>query len=255
MEIYEHIRHAREKRIECALCVIVNTHGSTPRSAGSKMLVFKDGQIIGSIGGGALEKKVIDQAISSLRSGKPALHRHDLLHQHNMCCGGSVDIYIEPLMNKQRLYIFGAGHTGQALARHARHLEFDVFIIDDRKEYLDQIRFEGVSKLNLAHTEALQVLPFDESTFSAIMTYSHPIDREILSFCLKKPGAYIGMIGSDRKVEMTKKMFAQAGVATLEELERVDMPMGVDIAAETPDEIAISILARLIRVRRTVAAA
>ena len=230
--------------------MIVNTKGSTPREKGAKMLVYPNGDIFGSIGGGELEKAVIADAVKSLKTGKAELFRHDLLHQHNMCCGGSVDIFIEPVMEKNKLYIFGAGHTGNALARHALSLDFEVVIIDDRKEYLDQIQLEGANKLNLHYDQALPLLPMDEHTYICIMTYSHPYDRDILSFCIKKSVAYLGMIGSRRKVEMTKKMFVDAGVGSKTELEKVDMPMGIDIAAETPDEIAISILAKMISVRR-----
>ena len=230
--------------------MIVNTKGSTPREKGAKMLVYPNGDIFGSIGGGELEKAVIADAVKSLKTGKAELFRHDLLHQHNMCCGGSVDIFIEPVMEKNKLDIFGAGHTGNALARHALSLDFEVVIIDDRKEYLDQIQLEGANKLNLHYDQALPLLPMDEHTYICIMTYSHPYDRDILSFCIKKSVAYLGMIGSRRKVEMTKKMFVDAGVGSKTELEKVDMPMGIDIAAETPDEIAISILAKMISVRR-----
>jgi len=216
------------------------------------MLVYPNADIYGSIGGGELEKSVISNALKALKSGKSELYKHDLLHQHNMCCGGSVEIFIEPIMEKNKLYIFGAGHTGHALARHALSLDFEVVVIDDRKEYLDQISVEGINKLHLHYEQALPLLPMDEQTYICIMTYSHPYDRDILSYCLKRPVAYLGMIGSRRKVEMTKKMFVDAGVGSESELEKVDMPMGIDIDAETPDEIAVSILAKIISVRRKV---
>ncbi len=237
---------------QAALCIIVQSRGSTPRTVGAKMLVRANGSIHGSVGGGALEKAVISQALRVIHSRKPQTFRHDLLHQHNMCCGGSVDVYIEPIMNKQRLYIFGAGHTGHALARHAASLDFEIVLIDDRKEFLDAISLTEVSKLHLDYKLALPLLPFDEHTFVAIMTYSHPYDRDILAYCVRKPFAYLGMIGSERKVELTKKMFIDANIASDDLLASVDMPMGDPIGAETPDEIAISILSRMIAVRRTV---
>jgi xanthine dehydrogenase accessory factor len=252
MDLSSLIDEWKRKGGNAALCTIVRTHGSTPRSVGARMLVFPDSSIRGSIGGGELEKSVINEALRVIRDHRPLHRRHDLLHEHNMCCGGSIDIYMEPLMEKERLYVFGAGHTGQALAAHARLLDFEVFVIDDRKEYIDMIRTEGVDKLNLHHNEALPVLPFNDRTYIAIMTYSHPHDREILAYCLRKPFAYLGMIGSERKVEMTRKLLSEGLSATAEELARVDMPMGEDIGAETPDEIAISILARLVRVRRKI---
>lgn len=247
--IFDTLSAAGKDRNNVALCIIVQTRGSTPRSTGAKMLVFPDGSIEGTIGGGELEKSVIEQALKVLKNGKSSLFRHDLLHQHNMCCGGSVDVYIEPVMKKKRLYIFGAGHTGHALARLAVHLDFEIFVIDDRKEYLDQIQVEGVNKMHLHYAQALTVLPFDEQTFITIMTYSHPHDRDILAYCLGQKYAYLGMIGSERKVEMTKKMFEEGKVASREVLNSVDMPMGLSIGAETPEEIAVSILARLIEVK------
>ncbi len=243
---------AQLKNIQVAVCTVVNTKGSTPRQQGAKMLVYSNGDIFGSIGGGDLEKNVISNALKTIRQGRPELFKHDLLHQHNMCCGGSVEIFIEPVMQKNKLYIFGAGHTGHAMARHALSLDFEVVVVDDRKEYLDQISLEGINKLHLHYSDALPLLPMDEQTYICIMTYSHPFDREILAFCIRKPFAYLGMIGSRRKVEMTRKMFLEGGLATEEDLNKVDMPMGIDIAAETPDEIAVSILAKMIAVRRKV---
>jgi xanthine dehydrogenase accessory factor len=251
-DIYQKIAGSQRKGLEVALCIITNTKGSTPRQAGAKMLVYADGKIYGTIGGGDLEKNVTKNALAVLESKTAATFKHDLLHEHNMCCGGSVEVYIEPVLKKNKLYIFGAGHTGHALAKSAVNLNFEVVVIDDRKEYIDEIKEEGINKLNLHYEQALPLLPFDESTFITIMTYSHPYDRDILAYCLNKPFAYLGMIGSRRKVEMTKKMFAQAGIGTLEELEKIDMPMGLDIGAETPEEIAISILAKLVAVRKRI---
>lgn len=234
---------------KAALCIVVATHGSAPRRPGAKMIVFEDGRILGTIGGGRLEEAVIRQALEAIKTGKPVLNSHELLQQHGMCCGGSVDIYIEPIMPVNRLYIFGAGHIGRALAFYATPLDFDITVIDDRKNYLDQLGVDGVNTLHVDPKEALPALPFDEHTFIVIVTYDHQLDRDILSYCIKKPFAYCGMIGSLRKVKMTEKIFLEGKIATKAELKKVDMPMGVDIAAESAEEIAISILARLIQVK------
>ncbi len=248
-DIFETLIQARKRDQEVALCIVVSTKGSTPRNAGAKMIVFDDGKICGTIGGGNLEKKVIANAIEVLSTKSPAVFKHELLQQHNMCCGGTMEIYIEPMMKKNKLYIFGAGHTGYALAKYALDFDFEVVVIDDRRECLDEIKTEGILKLNNDYRQALKVLPFDGNTFICIMTYSHPFDRDILSFCLKKPHAYLGMIGSQRKVEMTKKMFTDGMIASPAALEAVDMPMGIAIGAECPEEIAISILAKMIAVK------
>ena len=247
MNLYKEIEKVIKNGLDAVLCSIIYTKGSTPRKVGAKMLVFAGGTIKGTIGGGNLEKEVIKNALIQLKKNEPKLFKHDLLHQHNMCCGGTVEIFIEPIEKMKRLYIFGAGHTGQALAKYALAMDFEIFVIDDRKEYIDQLKeVPEVNKLHLNYKKVLPTLPFDKNTFVVILTYEHEIDRDILSYCIKKPHAYIGMIGSQRKIEMTKKMFLDANIATIEQLDKVNMPIGATILAETPEEIAISILAEII---------
>lgn len=251
MRIFELAEQAREQGRGAALCIIVRTVGSTPRGTGAKMLVYADGCIAGTIGGGHLEKDVIADALKAIASGLPETHRHDLLHRHGMCCGGAIEIYIEPIRSMQRLYIFGAGHTGRALAALAVPLGFDTYVIDSRQELLGTITTEGVQRIGLPPAEVLPSLPFDMYTYVTIMTHDHATDREILAHCIKRPTAYVGMIGSKRKVEVTRKMFEAGGVAERGEIDRVDMPMGMAIGADGPGEIAISIMAKLIQIRNT----
>jgi xanthine dehydrogenase accessory factor len=245
----EHILDLEKKRIEFALCTIVNTKGSAPRENGAKMIVLADGKISGTIGGGELEKQVIHDAIKTITEGSPRMFRYDLLHQLNMCCGGTVEVFIEPHLLKERLYIFGAGHVGQSLAHYAGRLNFETYLIDPRKEMFDNAPVENVSAMTLPYLQAADALPYDKSTYICIMTYSHPMDRDLLAYCLKKPHAYLGMIGSRRKTEITRKTFIQSGIAITEELDAVDMPMGIEIGAEGPEEIAVSIVAELVRRR------
>lgn len=252
INIYDKITELRKSKLDFSLCTIVSTKGSTPRKVGAKMLVLEDGRIFGTVGGGAFEKFVIKNAIEQIKIHEPKLFRHDLLHQHGMCCGGTIDVYIEPTVKKNTLYIFGAGHTGHALAKYAVNFNFQTVLIDDRKEYLADIDVPDLNKMHLPFGEALKLLPFDEHTYICIMTYGHSLDRNILSFCLKKPFAYLGMIGSHRKVEMTKKIFSAGLNISDEDLQRIDMPMGIDIDAEGPEEIALSILSKLIAVKNKV---
>lgn len=249
--IYELAAELEKGNRKGAVCTVVKTHGSTPRKQGAKMIVLENGSIAGTIGGGDLEKNVIELAKSVIINKIPLLSRHDLLSQHGMCCGGSVEIYIEPIMAKNKLYIFGAGHTGHALARHALDLDFDIYLIDDRQAYMDAISLDEVSKMCINYSMALEALTFDENTYIAILTYSHQIDKEILAFCLQKPHAYLGMIGSQRKVKTTQKQFMESKIADEHMLSGIDMPMGIDINAESPEEIAISIIARLIKTKNT----
>ena len=250
--IFEKITEIQKSSEEAVVCTIVNTKGSTPRKVGAKMIVYADGKIFGTIGGGDLEQKVIENAVELIETKQPKLFRHDLLHQHGMCCGGTVEIYIEPIMKKNKLYIFGAGHTGQSLAKLAKDFDFETVLIDDRKEYMDDCKSKEINKMNLPFGEALKLLPFDEQTYICIMTYSHPVDRDILAFCVKKHFAYLGMIGSRRKVEVTKKMFSEGLYISEEELDKIDMPMGIDIGAEGPEEIALSILGKLIATKNKI---
>jgi xanthine dehydrogenase accessory factor len=247
MKWISEIEKATRSDLRSALCTIVSVRGSAPRSAGARMIVYEDGSIRGTIGGGNLEKKVMEQAFQQIRKESPALFRHDLLYQLGMCCGGTVEVFIEPIERIKRLYIFGAGHTGIALANLAAGYDFETFVMDDRDEYIRNIEIEGVDKLCGHHAQLLPSLPFNERTYIMIMTYDHAFDRDILGYCIRQPHAYLGMIGSKRKVTVTRKMFLAAGIAAVEELDRVDMPAGVNIGAQTPEEIALSIMAKLIQ--------
>lgn len=251
MNFSDHLYHLSKSNNKFAVCTVVETSGSTPAKTNAKMIVLENGSIWGTIGGGKLEKKTITDALKCINKNKSQLFKHDLLHQHSMCCGGSVTIFIESYMPANKLYIFGAGHTGAALAELAVKTNFNVFIIDDRKEYLDEITTEGVYKMNLHHHEALNALTFDEYTYIAILTYDHSYDREILAACISKKYNYLGMIGSRRKTELTKKMLTENNAVISEKIDRVDMPMGININAVTPSEIAISIMAQMITIKNT----
>ncbi len=250
--MYQEIEKARREHKEFALCIVTGTHGSTPRDTGAKMMVFADKTIIGTIGGGRIEKQICEDALTVMKTGVSRMIHYDLLKDLQMCCGGSMDFYIEPVMNQNKLYIFGGGHTGKALAERAAAFDFEVTVIDDRADYLQEILSEGITKLHGTFPEVLHSLPFDVRTYICIMTYSHPLDRKILAFCIKQPHAYLGMIGSRRKVEVTKRLFEEEGIRSAEEMDTIDMPMGLDIGADNPDEISISILAKLIAVKNQV---
>lgn len=213
------------------------------------MIVTAQGKLFGTIGGGNLEKQVIENALQVLSKNESQLFQHDLLHQHGMCCGGTVNVFIDCMMPPERLYIFGAGHVGRALANYATSVSFDVYVIDSRASELNLIQNAAINKLPLSYDKVLSGLPFDDRTYIAIMTYDHQMDREILAYCMKKPFGYLGMIGSKRKIEVTRKLFLTGQICNAEELSNVDMPMGYNTGASGPEEIAISILAKIIEVR------
>ncbi len=254
MDVNSKIGELYAKGAVMAVCIVVDTRGSTPRKQGAKMIVLPDGRYFGTIGGGNLELQVIKDAMACIGKKECKLFRHDLLHQHGMCCGGSVDIFIEYMGKRNKLFIFGAGHTGQALAAFALHLDFDVFLIDDRPGQFVNVNNEAIHQMPVNAVVAANSIPFDESSYIAVMTYDHAMDREIVAACLNKKFAYLGMIGSKRKTELTKKLFEKDGIVSAEMAGKIDMPIGLDILAETPAEIAVSILSKIIMVKNSVKA-
>jgi xanthine dehydrogenase accessory factor len=249
MNLWDEINTARKEGRKATVCTVVKTTGSTPRKVGAKMLVFEDGAISGSIGGGMLEKKCIDQALKQLVLGEPITCEYNLVKDLKMCCGGRVAIYFEPMLKNNILYIFGAGHTGQALAELAINQDFDICVFDDRPEYLEQVKMEGVETKLIDFSQDLSAIATNPNTYIVIMTYDHPTDRAILSVFAQKESAYLGMIGSQRKIIVTKKMLKNEQLASLGEIKKIDMPIGIPINAETPSEIAISVMAKLIEVK------
>ncbi|MCC6721975.1 MAG: xanthine dehydrogenase accessory protein XdhC [Bacteroidia bacterium] len=239
----------KRENLAAALCTVVSTKGSTPRKAGAKMLVLQNEKIYGTIGGGNLEKQVIEAALVTIENKNSKLYKFELLQQLGMCCGGTVEIFIEPIMEKNKLYIFGAGHVGTALALFAQNTGFEVTVIDDRSDYIHALKNEKINKIYSQFENAIENLSFDKQTYIVVVTYSHPSDRAILSLCINKPNAYLGMIGSRRKTEVTRKKFLESKIATIQQLNNIDMPIGLDINPETPAEIAVSILAKLIEVK------
>ena len=250
--IFKHISDIQNSNEKWALCTVVGSKGSSPRKSGAKMMVRYDGYIKFTIGGGHLEQKVIENAIEVIKLGKPSLFEHKLIFDHGMCCGGTVEIFIEPIMNTKKLYIFGAGHTGDALAKISPDVDFEVVVIDERVEIVDDLSLNPeVIIVNKSHKQFLKTMSFDEHTYIVVLTHNHTYDKEIVEFCAQQKFAYLGMIGSQRKVEISKKGFVSSKSLTEEQMSKIDWPIGLDINAITPGEIAISILAKIINVKNT----
>lgn len=236
---------------KAALCIIVETTGSSPRKAGSKMLVLEDGSIYGSIGGGTLEYKVIEDAQKILLENTPGKFVYELEEDLSMHCGGSAEIYIEPIIPSLRLFIFGAGHIGKALAKYAPEFGFSVILIDPRKEIIEQSDPKCVELICEDFAIAVNKLNFDRHSFIVILTPKHAYDEEVLALCAKREFAYLGMIGSKTKVALARKRLIEEKILNQRELDKVDMPIGIKFNAQTPEEIAISILAKLIDVKNS----
>jgi xanthine dehydrogenase accessory factor len=250
--IFSKAEELKNEQAQAAICIVVETKGSTPRKQGAKMIVYTDGSVFGTIGGGGIEKEVAIKAVEQIAAGMPAKCVFNLGRDLGMHCGGYMEVYIEPISRNQKLFIFGAGHIGKALAGFAKALDFSVTVFDPRGDIFTGKEFEDCNCINKDYFQAIDEAVFDENTYSVIVTPKHTFDEDILAKIAGKPHAYIGMIGSTRKVDLLKKRFLEEQILSAEELDKIDMPIGIKLRAESPHEIAISILAKLIDIRNTI---
>ncbi len=238
-----------------ALVTIVRTQGSTPQRAGAKMLVFADGRTVGTIGGGCYENEALLKARDAIASGRPAfLHyelNDDFAQENGLICGGRMDVHVDPLEPTPDLYIIGAGHVGYHLARAAADVGFRLHVVDDREKFASAHRFPGADLVVEPIPEWLHRAEIPPSAFVVVVTRGHTHDLEAMRALAARDLRYLGLIGSRAKVaRIADALLAEA--MPPECLERVHAPIGLDIGAVTPEEIAVSILAELIAVRRGV---
>lgn len=249
MNIFSEITETLNDNKPAVLCIIIGAEGSTPRKPGSKMLVFADGSIKGTIGGGSIEKQAIAEAIQMIGSDQPLVKSYNLANDLEMHCGGRMTVYFEPLLQQPELIIFGAGHVGKALAKLASISGFKISVADNR-EGICATWPEGLATAyEMSFEEAAEKIPFHPNCYIVVTTYKHSFDSEVVALLKDKPKKYIGMIGSRRKVDIARKQFAETFGMTQQQIDFVDMPIGVNIACETPEDIAVSILAKLIDVK------
>jgi xanthine dehydrogenase accessory factor len=215
------------------------------------MIVYEDGQQDGTIGGGSLELKVIKDAMKVMQESKPKKIGYDLGDDLSMNCGGYAEIYIEPVLSQQQLFIFGAGHIGKVLAKYAPDFGFAVTLIDNRDGIENDIDLTRISLDTRTYTIAAKEFDFNNQSFVVIVSPKHKYDEEILEIVAKKPAAYIGMIGSKNKVAKAKERMLKEKILTENELNKIDMPIGIKFNAQTPEEIAVSILAKIIDVKNS----
>ncbi len=247
--LYDALAEAIKQGRAVVLVTLIEVQGSVPRQPGSKMLVFEDSKTIGTVGGGKLEFEAIEEAQKLLNQKTLKRQWFDLTENNDMACGGRVEVMFESLGRSDRLILFGGGHVGQALAPLAHQAGFAVTVVDDRPEYANETLFPMAERIESGpYRESLKHLVFDEHSFVVIVTHGHQHDAEILAGCLDQPAAYLGMIGSKHKVRKTFNDLKDNGV-TDEALANVHAPIGLNIGAETPFEIAVSILAEMIAVR------
>lgn len=252
VSIFQDIQMALQRGEQIAIATVVKTSGSAPCTPGHKLLVYSDGTTKGKLAGPQTDQQVVAASLNALRQGQSQLiHVHIDADQGESVgsCGATLEIFCEVLRPEPRLVIAGAGYVAQALANLATRLHFQIDVVDDRRDLANPAHFSENIQLNFGDIpQTIQALKPDNATSIVIVTRGHTSDKEALRAALTTPAVYIGMIGSTGKVKQIFRTLQQEGIA-LEQLERVHAPIGLDIGAETPDEIALSIAAELVMIR------
>ncbi len=254
MDVYEELVRLRNLGQKCALATIVDVRGSIPSYESAKILVREDGSMIGTIGGGCVEAEVWTAAREVIDTEKP---KHltfnlgqDAAYDNGLICGGQLNVFVEPVLPVPRAYIFGAGHISKSLSKVANLAGFATVVVDNRESFASRERFPEASAIHAAeYEEVFPQLGINENSSLIIVTRGHRDDMRVLKLAIATPARYIAMIGSKRKVlnvvrELEKEGLPRAG------FERIFAPMGLDIGAITPEEIAIAVAAEMIAVRR-----
>jgi xanthine dehydrogenase accessory factor len=253
MDLFEEIVRMRRAGQRGALATIVHTNGSIPSYESSRMLVREDGSLAGTIGGGCVEAEVWAAAKEVMQKESPrkmVFHlNNEATYDNGLICGGTVEIFVEPILPQPMLYLFGGGHVSIALAKVAFSAGFAVAVIDDREAFANLQRFPMAQDVFTSYEDAFAKIQPNTSSYLVIVTRGHKEDMRVLAWAVRTGARYVGMIGSKRKVLSVYKALEPEGYRP-EEMERVYAPMGLDIGALSPEEIAISIVAELIAVRR-----
>lgn len=247
------LMNIEETNSKAWIVVVTKSDGSTPAKPGMKMIVYADGSIYGTIGGGQLEYKciqyLVEKQCTKIETIDFTLKGKNQGNELGMICGGELTVYIEPLFNPNKLYIIGGGHCGMELSSLAVKAGFHVTVIDDREEWT------AIEKHPTAHTRIFasydtitQHIDFSTNPYIVIMTHNHLADENVLWELIRQSYAYIGVIGSKVKVKLYFDRLLSSGY-TREELLRVHAPIGLDIGSQTPTEIAISVLAQIIAIK------
>ena len=252
-EVFAAVADALERGEAAALVTIVSTTGSTPQRVGAKMLVFGDGRLVGTIGGGCYENDAFGKAREAIASRRPQLVHYELsddfAQETGLICGGQMDVYIEPIEPSPELYVIGAGHVGLHLARLAGEVGFRVHVVDDRGKFANADRFPTAAEIVVDDIPTwIARTPLAPHVYAVIVTRGHTNDLDALRALAPRDLRYLGLIGSRAKVARIYEALREERMPA-ECLTRVHAPIGLDIGAVTPQEIAVSILAELIAVK------
>jgi len=254
MDVYEELLRLRKLGQKCALATIVQVHGSIPSYESAKLLVREDGSMTGTIGGGCVEAEVWNAAREVMETEQP---RHlsfnlgqDAAYDNGLICGGQLDVFVEPVLPVPGAFIFGAGHISKSISKVASLAGFSTTIIDNRENFANRERFPEAGEIYAGEYEdVFPKLPVNETSYLIIVTRGHRDDMRVLRWAAGTDARYVAMIGSKRKVIGVVKELEKEGIAP-ERFERVFAPMGLDIGAVSPEEIAVSVVAEMIAVRR-----
>jgi len=254
-DVFEAIVRIRERGGSAVLATVVAASDSSPRSAGAKMLIEDNGTITGTVGGGAMEDHVRREALQVMEEGQCRMVHYDgadtVDGPAGMACGGRTEVFLEPVSAPPTLYVFGGGHISFFVARMAAMVGFRVVVTDDRADYATRERFPDAAAVMTADfAETCSRVRVNRTSCIVIATSTHARDEAVLQWALKTDARYIGMVGSTKKREAMVARLKSQGVAE-DLLRAVHSPIGLNIGAETPEEIAVSIMAEIIAVKRT----
>jgi xanthine dehydrogenase accessory factor len=252
-EVFSALSEALSHGEEVALVTIVASSGSTPQRVGAKMLVYADGRTVGTIGGGCYEDDAFWKAREAISSRSPKTVRYELsddfAEESGLICGGQMEVFIEPVEPAPDVFVFGAGHVGHALARMAHEAGFHVHVVDDREKFANTERFSPDVDVHACDIpEWLSTHPLPPTAYAVIVTRGHRHDLDALRALAPRQLRYVGLIGSRAKVKRVYDALLEEGLSA-DQLRQVHAPIGLDIGAVTPQEIAVSILAELIAVK------
>ena len=237
-----------------ALCSVVKTQGSTPRKVGAQMIVVADGsshgEVRGTIGGGAVEHRVREAALLAIAQGAPRTVDFALSSQLGMCCGGQMSVFIDPLRSKAPCIVLGAGHCGQAIANAAALTGFDVTLADPREDLLNtEVLDKSITTLSDYEDDDFDDMPFGPDAYVVVVTHDHAVDQALVERVFGRDYRYLALIGSERKSRLTRERAKNKGFDE-ERIKALRCPAGIDIGAETPEEIALSVVAEMVSIRR-----
>lgn len=252
--VYDALAQAQAVGVAVALATVVSTQGSMPRHAGSKMLIYSDGRTVGTVGGGAMESLVIEAAKGIIAGGDAQLNTYSLNNLEDGdpgICGGTAQIFIEPVRSAPTLLVIGGGHVGKELALLGKWMGYKVAISDDRADYCNTEYLPGMDNYIVCKPgDITNHATMNRQTYVAAVTRGLPVDVKLIPALLETDAGYIGLIGSKRRWALTVKALKDEFGLTETELARIHAPIGLELEAETPKEIALSIMAEIVMVRR-----